>query len=475
MCIRTECLCHSNSAPRLAQARVGQNRPFPALSFDIQSLFPTSSTQPCPHLATPVAPNHLASFPQPFQMANRQSHTSPQTCLTLTETADSRRHPGPSPSRPQPTDLSPRHRAPIFSRLDYLTLRRARAPPSRDLFHQHSITHFTHSNSHYVRRRPPSHAPSRPPPGLPTLIPQSYDSPPPISKAAQRNRPPPNPQDPVLNRRTDLPSTPRTPPAATAAAKMSGEGPESIPTSADPRSRRPTKKRALTPVSEHAKHLETLFSKPDQEIRLPSGPGAVAKRAVAAPPEIVTNVQGSSAGAGSGEFHVYKASRRREYDRLRAMDDEVRQEKENDEFERQKAERAAKDEERTRKNREKRDKKKQKGKKGPGGGGGGGAAAAAAAGVAKGGAAAASSAAAETSTNKEDEDAKDDKDGKSKGSETATTSSGAAQPPGIGPLDLSLALFFKLEHKLGVTKNNFRPNTKCSVGDTRQGGIFRKA
>ncbi|KAK1497326.1 hypothetical protein CTAM01_07990 [Colletotrichum tamarilloi] len=213
---------------------------------------------------------------------------------------------------------------------------------------------------------------------------------------------------------------------------MSGEGPESIPTSADPRSRRPTKKRALTPVSEHAKHLETLFSKPDQEIRLPSGPGAVAKRAVAAPPEIVTNVQGSSAGAGSGEFHVYKASRRREYDRLRAMDDEVRQEKENDEFERQKAERAAKDEERTRKNREKRDKKKQKGKKGPGRGG-------AAAGVAKGGAATVSSssggvaarAAAETSTNKEDEDAKDDKDGKSKGSETATTSSGAAQPPGI--------------------------------------------
>ncbi|KAK1639543.1 hypothetical protein BDP81DRAFT_447216 [Colletotrichum phormii] len=217
---------------------------------------------------------------------------------------------------------------------------------------------------------------------------------------------------------------------------MSGEGPESIPTSADPRSRRPTKKRALTPVSEHAKHLETLFSKPDQEIRLPPGvgvgAGTVAKRAVAAPPEIVTNVQGSSAGAGSGEFHVYKASRRREYDRLRAMDDEVRQEKENDEFERQKAERAAKDEERTRKNREKRDKKKQKGKKGPGGGGGG-----AAAPVGKGGATTASSsgvaarAATETSTNKEDDDAKENKDGTSKGAETATTSPGAAQPPGI--------------------------------------------
>ncbi|KAJ0165970.1 PRKR-interacting protein 1 -like protein [Colletotrichum tanaceti] len=155
---------------------------------------------------------------------------------------------------------------------------------------------------------------------------------------------------------------------------MSGEGPESIPTSADPRSRRPTKKRALTPVTEHAKHLESLFSKPDQEIRLPPAPGAVAKRAVAAPPEIVTNVQGSSAGAGSGEFHVYKASRRREYDRLRAMDQEVKQEKENEEFERQKAEHAARDEERTRKNREKREKKKHKGKRGPAATGAGGAA-----------------------------------------------------------------------------------------------------
>ncbi|KAF6787908.1 PRKR-interacting protein 1 [Colletotrichum sojae] len=145
---------------------------------------------------------------------------------------------------------------------------------------------------------------------------------------------------------------------------MSGEGPDSIPTSADPRSRRPVKKRALTPVSEHAKQLDALFSKPDQEIRIPPPSGAFSKRAVAAPPEIVTNVQGSSAGAGSGEFHVYKASRRREYDRLRAMDEEVKQEKDNEEFARKKAEREAKDEERTRRNREKRGKKKQRAKKG---------------------------------------------------------------------------------------------------------------
>ena len=36
------------------------------------------------------------------------------------------------------------------------------------------------------------------------------------------------------------------------------------------------------------------------------------------------NVQGSSAGAGSGEFHVYKQSRRREYERLKIMDDKNR-------------------------------------------------------------------------------------------------------------------------------------------------------
>ncbi|KAG9388192.1 DUF1168 domain protein [Pyrenophora tritici-repentis] len=101
---------------------------------------------------------------------------------------------------------------------------------------------------------------------------------------------------------------------------MSEPIPESIPTSADPRSRRPTKKRALTPQSAQASQVEALFAKPDRDIHIPST-GALSKNS-SLPPEIVANVQGSSAGAGSGEFHVYKASRRREYERLRLMDEE---------------------------------------------------------------------------------------------------------------------------------------------------------
>lgn len=131
-----------------------------------------------------------------------------------------------------------------------------------------------------------------------------------------------------------------------------------MPTSADPRSKRPVKKRALSPASAQASQLEALFARPDQEIRVPpSGPQDPARR-LPLPPEIVTNVQGSSAGAGSGEFHVYKAARRREYERLRIMDDEVRRETEAREFADKKSEAERRDDEKTRRNREKRDKMK---------------------------------------------------------------------------------------------------------------------
>ncbi|KAK1064530.1 hypothetical protein LTR74_008702 [Friedmanniomyces endolithicus] len=150
---------------------------------------------------------------------------------------------------------------------------------------------------------------------------------------------------------------------------MSEPIPESIPTSSDRRSHRPTKKRALTPLSQQSAQLEALFAHPDRPINLPSSSTSLS-RTLAPPPEIVTNVQGSSAGAGSGEFHVYKASRLREYDRLRVMDEEVAREEADAEFEGRRVEQERRDREVLERNRARREKSRLRAKKGKGGKGG---------------------------------------------------------------------------------------------------------
>lgn len=141
-------------------------------------------------------------------------------------------------------------------------------------------------------------------------------------------------------------------------ATMSEPGPESVPTSADRRSKRPIKRRAVnTAQGEQASQIETLFRDPEREVKLPGPSRPKTSASLPPPPEIVANVQGSSAGAGSGEFHVYKASRRREYERLRLMQSEVDQEKGDAEWMREREETRKKDEEKTEKNRKRRDKR----------------------------------------------------------------------------------------------------------------------
>lgn len=82
----------------------------------------------------------------------------------------------------------------------------------------------------------------------------------------------------------------------------------------------PVNRHALTAVEKQRGQLEKLLKDPSKPAYIPAPPK---EKTIREAREMMKNVQGSSAGAGSGEFHVYKASRRREYERLKIMDDEA--------------------------------------------------------------------------------------------------------------------------------------------------------
>ena len=81
-----------------------------------------------------------------------------------------------------------------------------------------------------------------------------------------------------------------------------------------------SKRHAATPLDKQRAQLEKLLKDPSKPAYIPPPPK---EKTVRPAREMMKNVQGSSAGAGSGEFHVYKASRRREYERLKLMEDEA--------------------------------------------------------------------------------------------------------------------------------------------------------
>ncbi|KAJ8946166.1 hypothetical protein NQ318_004419 [Aromia moschata] len=75
--------------------------------------------------------------------------------------------------------------------------------------------------------------------------------------------------------------------------------------------------------------LEKLMQNPDKPVIIPEKPK---ERGIPVVPDFVRNVMGSSAGAGSGEFHVYRHLRRKEYARQKYMKEKADKEKLEEEY-----------------------------------------------------------------------------------------------------------------------------------------------
>ncbi|XP_055594235.1 PRKR-interacting protein 1 homolog [Uranotaenia lowii] len=104
--------------------------------------------------------------------------------------------------------------------------------------------------------------------------------------------------------------------------------------------------------------LEKLMKNPEKPIIIPEGPRD--RDFSSSIPSFVRNVMGSSAGAGSGEFHVYRHLRRKEYARQKQIQDKSRSELLDDEFQAKLEKNKQDADERTAKKRAKRQKKKAK-------------------------------------------------------------------------------------------------------------------
>merc|ERR1719422_1914198 len=106
--------------------------------------------------------------------------------------------------------------------------------------------------------------------------------------------------------------------------------------------------------------LDKLMANPEKPVNLPN---PKSKKDPNAAPEFVYNVMGSSAGAGSGEFHVYRQIRRKEMFRTRILDREREKEELDDAFQVKVAEVKKAEDEKAEKKRKKRNKKKEAAKR----------------------------------------------------------------------------------------------------------------
>lgn len=78
-----------------------------------------------------------------------------------------------------------------------------------------------------------------------------------------------------------------------------------------------------TPTDQQRVRLEKLMAQPEKPVAIPMSKQQ--KDLLAAVPTFVRNVMGSSAGAGSGEFHVYRHLRRKEFARQKQIQHKSKQ------------------------------------------------------------------------------------------------------------------------------------------------------
>lgn len=116
----------------------------------------------------------------------------------------------------------------------------------------------------------------------------------------------------------------------------------------------------FTPYDVQKNKLEKLMANIDKPVHIPESRSTERKFPDA--PEFVRNVMGSSAGAGSGEFHVYRHLRRKEYARQKFIEEQARREELDSQFQERLESKKREADEKTEKKRLKRLKKKQKAK-----------------------------------------------------------------------------------------------------------------
>lgn len=105
----------------------------------------------------------------------------------------------------------------------------------------------------------------------------------------------------------------------------------------------------------NSSELKKLLANPTQEISTAKPPPP----SVAPPPDVIYTFTGSTAGAGSGEFHVYKHARHKEAERLKYINEAAQKDTDREEFLKRRDEQQQKDANKTNKNRARRQKRKQ--------------------------------------------------------------------------------------------------------------------